>query len=134
MSFKACQVAIEQKFNDEWGSTTPIAWPNIDFNQSTATWAELNVTFGFSDQITIGGIQGGNVHETHGVISVLIHFAKNVPVSTGFQLADTAAGIFREQHFSGIATKSPVCKDLGYSGEWRVVEMEAPFTYKKIYS
>ena len=43
----AADLAIKTRINTQWGTTTPIAWPNVSFNPpDAAQWLQVTVLWG----------------------------------------------------------------------------------------
>jgi hypothetical protein len=127
MTFKNEQRDIEQRFKDNWGSTTAVKYANVDFTPVPGeSWVDINVVDGDQIPISLGGI-GATLHRNVGIISINVYTQLNIGTQTGKNLADTAATIFRGQTFSGIICRTVRITDLGETNGWYVHNVSIPF-------
>lgn len=142
MSFAAEAKVIEERFNSQWGSTTPIRWDNVDYNPTAGvTYVELQIHQSNTNIVGIGG--NSNMHRIRGLISINIYVAINSGTRSGRELGDQAAQIFREQQLTD--TDSSTGEDivvfclaasvtrLGKVEDWFVHNVTIPFYRNEIF-
>jgi len=120
MSFEAETLAIETRFEAQWGTTTPYRHDNVDYTPvSEITFVELEIHNGQGRRINIG--DADKLYRYPGIISINIHGAKSKGTRALKALADTAAAIFQGVQFSGI-----ICYTSGIT---RIGEIDGRFVY-----
>lgn len=133
MTFKNEHKDIESRFQTQWGSTTPVAYDNIEFTPVSGTaYVRLHISTGDQIPVSLGGI-GATQYRGVGTISVNIYIPLNIGGQTGKDLADTAAAIFRGQTFSGITCRGAEVTDLGERNGWYVYNVSIPFFRDEIF-
>ena len=126
MTFSAEHTAIEQRFETQWGTRTPIQYPGTVYSPRTGVhYVQLNIEGGPANQITIGG--SSNSHRHIGYINVTAYGPSGIGLGTVKGHADYAAGIFRGQSFSGVNCHSARFYDLGEQDGWTRIMVEIPF-------
>jgi hypothetical protein len=124
MSFKDAQLAIETKFATAF-SGCPVKYENVDFQAGGEdTFCELIVVNTATRRASIGG---PGLHREWGLIQARIFTPRNTGTVTGRDLADGAAGIFRDAQFSGITCLSPTVKNVGEVEGWWLTVMSVEF-------
>jgi len=129
MSFSTERQYIESRFSDNWGSTTPIKWNNIEFKYTpNQAFVELEIV-----SANIVKIDVLTSYRYTGLITIII----NVPINTGTKVArtyaDTAATIFRDKTFDGIVCDSASINTLGGRNEWYKILVTIPFYRETTY-
>lgn len=128
MSTEAERIAIGTLFNTEWGTTTPISWPNRDFTPPVSQeWVRFSVVPADAFKIEIGS--GNNQTRTVGLVFVQVF----VPVGSGDgragELASLAIEVFADKDIQvfdpadGVTVvgrvmfRSPTARSIGIEGE-----------------
>lgn len=129
VDFEDAQKAIEVLFNTQWGTTTHIAFDNVDWKPEATTlkWVRLNVLTG--DSITAGLHGDVNLYRSAGVIVVQVFVKEGEGVRTALLLADQAAAIFRGLQIDGIIYRAPSVERIGPSDGWYQVNVNIPFQW-----
>lgn len=93
--FEPTRKILETAFKAAWGSTTPIRFDNVAFDQpANAPWVSFLIRFGTSDQDSIGPI-GTRLERHFGAIIVQVFVPKDKGSAAVQVLSDQAGGIFR---------------------------------------
>lgn len=132
MSHKAANNELKGMFNTQWGVKTPIAWPNVDFNQPATAWVRFNIIYGDSQQTDFGG----SLHNerTSGVVIIQVFTPLNQGDAEALGLADDVANIFRNWCGTNIRCRTPAIKDIGNDGfGWYQVNVSIPFIYDELH-
>lgn len=108
MSYALEQGYIRARFATAWGATTPVAWPNEDFEETPAgEWVRLTVLTGEGVVASVGTPE--KLYRFPGLISIQVF----VPLGDGdgraMELADIVAGIFQSTRFGGAANHGILC-------------------------
>jgi uncharacterized protein DUF4128 len=131
MTPDAAADAIETAFNTAWGTTTPIAWPNIAFTPpATGSWVKVDFIWGNGAVFTKGTSNG--INTVVGVLQLAIFGPKDVGDGALAGLAETARAIFNRERLLSPnddvmfgAVSGPVPRD---EESWRSLVVSAPFT------
>jgi len=105
------------RFNLEWDSRTPIAWPNLEFeppalDQGNAEWVRFNIIDNDDgQQITIGS--GLNVCRFTGVIIIQVFTSLNIGNLPALTRANEIAAIFNKWCGTNITCKVASVKEIG---------------------
>ena len=129
MTYQTQHNALRTKFLQEWGTTTPIAWPNAPFQPPTdAPWVRFVVADGTSDQKSFGA-PGSNVFRYPGVVTIMIFTLLGKGDKDALLLADQACAVFRNWEGSGIRFLQPpyVRQVPGADDKWYHVNVICPF-------
>lgn len=126
--------AIQAAFFAGWGSTTPIAWDNVDFDgeaQNTA-WVRLNVQF-VSGTISSLGKATARFFRNQGLVFVQVFTLVGRGKSENTVLATTARNIFRGTHLTGgLWFRNEAIVDVGPDGKWYQQNVSANFVFEEI--
>lgn len=128
MSYESEHNELRSRFNDQWGDTTPVAWPDVTFNPENLTvpWVRFSIQDGNSKQLTIGA--DNNPHRCFGQVSIQIFIPLGQGDATALQLADAAAGIFRNWRGTNIVCRQPLSGAGGPDGQgWYMLPVTIPF-------
>jgi len=121
---------IQTLFNTGWGTTTPIAWDNVDYRPGIVSWVRFFVMEDESNQMDMGSTL---LRYRNGGMAVIYIF---VPQNTGTQaakgLADTASAIFRGVTSDEIIFRAPSIKTIGISGAWYQINVLVPYEWDLI--
>lgn len=134
MSYATEANAIRSRFNAEWGVTTPIAWPNVNFTPpSGEPWVRLEILPSGADQITIGA-SGGRTFRHDGMVTVQVFVPSNEGDGEARTLAEQAAVIFRGVTVGTIRFLAPYTTTGGNDGAgWYQVNVWCPYTRDTLY-
>lgn len=126
MSYADEAVSIRQRFRSEWQST-PIAWPNADFEEPEADpWVRLNIVTATSEQITTGA-SGSRDFRHVGTVVVQVFVPRNSGDGYALELADAACAIFRGVTVDGITFTAPWVEQGPDDPKWKQVNAVCPF-------
>lgn len=101
--------AIETRFSDAWGATTPIKYENVPTAEPlTAPWVALSIFPGEGFQVSLGD---NPLHRFVGVIVVRILVPEAQGLATAEAYADQAAAVFLDS-----TTGKPVSFASGSGG------------------
>jgi hypothetical protein len=142
MSYEIEAKLIETRFNEQWGSTTPIKWDNVDYQPSAeTTYVDFQIHNNSSNVVGISG--NNNMHRVRGLIAINIYVALNAGTRSGRELADQAAAIFREVEISNsdsseaesmtISCDAANITRLGKIEDWFVYNVTVPFYRNEIF-
>ena len=142
MSFEIEAKLLETRFDNQWGSTTPVKWDNVDYEPTAdTTYVDFQIHNNNADIIGIGG--NDNMHRIRGLIAINIFVALNAGTRSGRVLADQAAAIFREVQISNpdssaaeemtIFCKAANITRLGKVEDWFVYNVTVPFYRNEIF-
>lgn len=124
MTYAAERQSIEGLFQTGWGSTTPVAWDNVEYTPVSGTaWVDFRILNGSESAIVISGDQYRNV----GLVNINIFTPEGVGSSSARTLADTAAGIFRGVTVDDITFRAPSIRTLGVMNGWYQTNLSIPF-------
>jgi hypothetical protein len=129
VDFEDAQKAIETKFSTAWGTTTEVAYDNVDYvpPANVLQWVRLNVLNGAT---IVAGLAGSaNLYRTAGVVVIQIFIKEGEGVRQGLLLADTAAAIFRGTQVDGVLYRAPSIVRVGPSDGWYQVNVNIPFQW-----
>lgn len=131
MTYVAQHNAIRTRFNTQWGATTPIAWPNVNFTQpENSAWVKFDIHDIDAAQASFGD-PSNNIHRHIGHAVVMIFTPKGAGDNLARQLSDTATGIFRgwSDVASGVLFRvAPFVRDVPNSEDkWMHLNVICPF-------
>jgi len=95
---KYLQDTILDKFKTGWGSTSPVAWPNIIFNPDTGSitkWVRITVI----ESVTANADVGGTLRRTVGNIFVQVFVTKGNGTSDMTTLCDAVLNVLEQKNF-----------------------------------
>ena len=142
MSFADERKYIEERFNTNWGTTTPIAWENVsidtpesfakgsgnymqvDHTEKQSSFVRLNILNGNSEYRSINK-QTSKLHL--GVIAVQVFIPLNGGTYKGREYADTIATIFDSASFNGIKCDVASIETVGSDGEYYQLNVNIPY-------
>jgi hypothetical protein len=132
MNFKTAEATLRNHFATQWGSTTQIAWPDVQFTPPNATWVRFSMKHNDGFQASIGA-PTNNMFRRRGIVYIQI-FQKEGQGSTDARTkADLAADIFIGQTIQGIRFGDVVARDIGADGNgWYQWQVAAQFEYDRI--
>jgi hypothetical protein len=134
MSFATEAATIRSRFNTEWASTTPIAWPNVSFTPpSGEPWVRLEILPSGADQTTLGA-SGNRTFRHDGLVTVQVFVPGNEGDGEARTLAEQAAAVFRGVTVSGIRFGAPYTTTIGTDDAgWYGVVAWCPYTRDSLY-
>jgi hypothetical protein len=126
MSYAAQNLELQARFKAGWGSTTPVAWPNVSFTPSTAAWVRFTILNGEEARLTFGATL--NNFRNTGVVVVSIFSPLNIGTADVMAKADAAAAIFRDWCGATVRCRAATIRDVGPEGQgWYQVNVTIPF-------
>lgn len=128
--FDDAQKQVEQLFAAGWGSTTKIAYDNLQFNPDEVnddSWVRLNVIDGTAEQVGLGA--EANLYRHPGVVIVQVFVKEGQGIRVAKQLADQVAAIFRGTTSGGVLYRTPSVERIGPNGGWFQVNVNIPFQW-----
>lgn len=131
MSFEAQHNAIRARFAAQWGTTTPVAWPNVKFTPGNElAWVRFTVADASGRQASMGQ-PDENLHRYTGLVTVQIFTKLGTGDERALELADLATGIFRgwRDASSGVRFRqAPYVRTVpGPQEKWHQLNVLAPF-------
>ena len=86
---------LEQTFISGWGETTPIAYDNVNYEQTVGeSFVRISIEFINSQNACVGGALDGTKRQRHeGFFKCVIYTPINGGVGAAYDLADTYKGI-----------------------------------------
>lgn len=125
------RASVYDRWNTQWGVTTPFTFDNEHFSTPDAPWARLTVRNTESLQETLGA--PGNRHFRRSAsVFVQLFDLVDVGLANLDSLAQTARGIFEGVSFSGLDFTNVVIRESGVDGKWFQFVVEAFFDYDEI--
>lgn len=129
-TINAAREAVYDRWNTQWGATTPFTFDNEKFSTPDVPWARLTVRNTQSAQHTLGAVGNRRFRRLASVFVQLYDIVDN-GLATLDGLAQTARGIFEGVSFSGLAFNNVVVRESGADGKWFQVVVEAFFDYEE---
>lgn len=130
MTYEAQHNAIRSRFNAQWGSTTLVAWPSVNFRPpSDAAWVRFSVEDVDAAQASFGD-PTNNIHRYIGNVVIQVFTLKGTGDNQARQLADTASAIFRgwSDAASGVFFRlAPFVRDVPNEEKWFQLNVVCPF-------
>ncbi len=131
MTPDAAADAIETLFGTAWGSTTPIAYPNIAFQPpATGSWVKFDFIWSDRAAILTKGVTNG-LNLAIGIVQIAIFGPKDSGDGALSALAETARAIFNRKRLASPnedvmfgAVSAPVPQ---FEESWRSLVISAPF-------
>ena len=134
LSPDAADKAIQAAFLAVWGTTTPIAWDNLDFNAEAQNtpWVRLNVQF-VTGTIAALGIVGDRCFRNQGLVFVQVFSPVGEGKSANTVLATVARGTFRGVQLpGGLWFRNAAIVDVGPDGKWYQQNVMAEFIFDEV--
>lgn len=127
MTYQAEANAIRGRFNTQWASTTPIAWPNVSFTPPVGEpWVRLSILSAGSDQIEVAPT-GSRTFRHDGTVAVQVFVPSNEGDGEARTLAEQVAAIFRGVTASGVTYLSPYVTEIGTENGWYGLTVWCPY-------
>lgn len=127
--------ALAGVFETGWANQTPIAWENLDFSppDPMSSWVRFSVLSGEAFYASIGA-PGNNVIRHPGLIVVQVFVPLNAGALLTLDLADDAAGIFRDYRSGGVRCSPPWVTTIRPSARdgWHQVNVNIPFVRDEV--
>jgi hypothetical protein len=124
--------AIQSAFNTAWGTTTPIAWDNLDFDSESRndSWVRLNIQ-NTAGTIASLGAPGTRGFRNFGTVFVQVFTPVGRGKTGNTVLATQARDVFRGQHLSGgsLWFRDVDIVTVGPDGKWYHQNVTAEFIY-----
>ena len=134
LSPDAADKAIQAAFLAVWGTTTPIAWDNLDFNAEAQNtpWVRLNVQF-TTGSISALGIVGDRRFRNEGFVFVQVFTPVGGGKSANTLLATLARNVFRGvQLAGGLWFRNATIVHVGPDGKWYQQNVSAEFIFDEV--
>ncbi len=125
---------IYKQFATDWGSTTAIAYQNINYTPPNdgSPWVRLNVIHITSTQASLGGV-GDRRFRRRGVVVVQVFTKDGDATYNNDTYADKARGIFEGKKLSGVTFQNVGVETIGSDGfGWYQQNVRAEFWYDAI--
>lgn len=125
MSFATHAAAIRSRFNTQWASTTPIAWPNASYTPTPGTaWVRLTILPATAKHqgLAVGSsATGSRRYREGGLIVIQVFTPENTGDGANQTLCESVAAIFRGVtadgiRYSGPGAESPRVRSVGNDG------------------
>ena len=126
MSYESIRSAIENRFNQGWGSTTPVKWSNIEFKH---TPKQDFVMFYILDALTARAeiTMNNPLHRSTGIIQVNIYAKLHTGMNAINTYIESILAIYRDVTFSGITCFDHAVNHLGEMHGWYTVAVSFTF-------
>lgn len=122
---RAAHVAIETRIEDQWGTTTPISWPNVDFNPpSDGEWLEVSILWGDG---FIDTMASTSKNRLVGIVQLDLYGPKGDALDTLLTKADTARDILDRWTGSGVSFFAPSPPNLIDHDTYARLSIRIPF-------
>lgn len=115
MSFADARKAVQAFFATNWASRTNIAWPDVEYKPTKATWVRFNMVNNTGNQATIGGAT--NLYRRNGLITIQVLSPENKGGVDALAKADIAAEIFITQRLAGFEFSEVNVREAGNTGD-----------------
>lgn len=132
MSYTAEEQAILSRVATEWGATTEIAWPNVDFNPADEvsdgdSWIRISIQRGpgTATQADIGSTAHRYRHR--GTLVCQIFAPQGKGTGPVMALADQFAASFRSVTDTGVTYLTPSVGTVGSDGPWHQVNVTVDY-------
>lgn len=113
MSYATEATAIRTRFYAQWGSTTSVAKPNVDFTPpDEESWVRLEIEPSGADQTTMGDAASAT-YWYDGTVTVQVFTPKNTGDNAARTLAEQVCAIFRNVEADGIIYDTPYTTTAG---------------------
>ncbi len=124
--------AVYTRFVTQWGTTTPVAFDDEDFEEpADSPWVRLTVRNVSRGQETLGRA-GNRKFRSAAQVFVQVYTRTNTGVKQGDTLATQAKDIFEATSFSGLDFNDGVVRETGPDGKWYQHLIEIAFDYEEI--
>lgn len=132
MSYAAAHAAIRERFEDQWGSTTPAQMPNVKFDKpDDEAWVRLTIEQTGSRWGSFGD-PDNNVERNVGQVTVQIFTLVGEGEGDAIEFADQVRAIFRSwsDPTSGVRfLVPPYARQIGSGKKWYQINVVAPFQF-----
>jgi hypothetical protein len=135
MSYAQERIDIESRFNTQWAGTTPVIYENTRERPTAETaFVELDIVGGDSSR----SLGDNPIHRGYSSIVIKIFIPKGRGMKQGYQLADQAAAVFRDQRF-GTAGSTISCfppsppQKSGMVEQWETLTVVIPYYRDEIF-
>lgn len=129
MSYESEHNELRQRFETQWASETPVAWPNVEFKPPEEdAWVRFTIVNADARQASFG--DATNFHRHPGMVMVQVFTPVNRGDKEALQLADQVANIFRNWYSSGSRIRfqiTPTVKPVGVDRNWFQVNVSCPY-------
>jgi hypothetical protein len=122
--------AVYERWDTQWGSTTPFTFENEDFDTPDVPWARVSVRNQASEQRTLGAPGNRRFRRIASVFVQIFDLVDN-GLLTLDGLSQTARTIFEGVSFSGLDFNNVVVRESGTDGKWYQFVVEAFFDYEE---
>lgn len=133
MTYEAAHNAIRTRFNTQWGATTPVAWPNAEFDarklEGTDEWVRFRIDEASASWASMGD-PGSNIKRTGGQVTLNIFTLGGQGDERALELVDLIMAIFTSWEDASTRVRfrvPPYARTVGNSGKWYQVNVIAPF-------
>ncbi len=136
MTINEARQAIYKRFQDEWGTTTPVAWPNVEFRVEDLAdgdpWVEFRVLHSGARQMSMGNV-GNRRFTASGTIMVRIFVPVGTNMATADELSQKVLTILEARRITDtLVTQAGVAREGAPSGKFLTVVVVLPFTYDDV--
>lgn len=136
MSLQDERKTFEGRFFAQWGSTTPVKWENVPFDepQPAAPWVAFSIRPNFAEQASLG--RPKFVERIWGYVVVQIFVPENSGTVSARSLAQQAGDVFKAIQVSLNATTEasflmPEYREIGSNAGWYQINVACPYYWCK---
>lgn len=112
MDFKEARDTARAYFNTQWNDLTPVAWPDVSYKPTKATWVSFTMRHGEGFQASVGA-PSSNRFRREGIITIQVFAPENTGANDAADKADAAANIFIGVTNGGISYYGTTINEIG---------------------
>ena len=120
--------ALYQAFYDGWADLTPLFFENEAHDEELDSWVRFFMRNTFASQDTLGKT-GSRSFAREGVVFVQVFTPLNSGLAESDTYAEAAREILEGVTIGGVHCRGVLTNEIGPTGKWFQVTVEAPFTY-----
>jgi hypothetical protein len=121
------QQAIEARFDGQWGTTSEVAWPNVDFTPpSNDDWVKIDIVWGDGFMETMNGR-----NRLYGIIQVSVYVPRGAGRGTLLSRTNTARDVFNRWDGSGVRCKASSPPQPIPDPQWDRADISTAFDYEE---
>ena len=129
MSYIQERIDIETRLSTGWGTTTPIAWDNVDYVPTAGTpWIRCEILPGDVEALEFGR---DTKKEYEGIININIFTEKDTGSVLARTYADTLSALFSMVEFGTIDCDEAKVINLNNDEDWYQFNVSIPFTRRE---
>jgi hypothetical protein len=120
--------SLYQAFYDGWDDLTPLFFENEAHDEELDSWVRFFMRNTFSSQDTLGN-SGSRSFAREGAVFVQVFTPLNSGLGESDVYAERVRTILEGVTIGGVHFRGVLTNEIGPTGKWFQVTVEAPFTY-----